>query len=198
MPRVAHHVMQGYHLINADSSMCHYCGSPAVATDFTPHPSALPRAGDMPKTMARVCRTCYNRIYYANVGQLDDSRRCGAALGLMTDKDKVELCQSPNRTRTKDLVSTSFMKGFDGTLVVPTRLRIQEDFMYVDGIPWSMAELRALQGPMALRMANMPETIVAECFWTILIADEQTKTIDIQKSMTMLNIHQGVDDVDEQ
>ena len=188
MARIAYEVQRQYKPIDVDPNWCIHCGAVAKHTDFTPHPTFLNLAPDIPRTSSRCCGPCYQRIYYANVVLEHASRREGAGQGLMTDEAKRRLCGGVKWARTTDVEAGKFIMGFQGRMVVPSSLRVDGEDIFVDGLRWTMAELHALQGPMALRMAGASDEVVTAWLWIAVVSDEMEKAIDVERAIDLLGI----------
>jgi hypothetical protein len=166
---------------------CYFCGGEKKGYDTTPHRSMLDRAPEsMERVRVAVCAKCGQRIHYANIVLNHATKREGAPLGLMTLEAKTRLCSNMPWQRSKG-GTPKFVLQEDG-LIVPGLTTVDGDTFYVDGKVWSLAEMRSVQGPMALRMVGANTSLVEECFWSLVVADEATKVIDVDKCKAILEI----------
>ncbi len=169
---------------------CYYCDEPTKLTDTTPNHRVHPdiRKGFPEQwSITDVCASCWSKIHRVN--WIESGVKFGVRQGMMTLSQKEALCKIG---ALKGQVIMPFGLGFNGTMVVPTGLMQDSDDdtkFYLKGIQWSILELRALQGPMALRGMGAPSEVVAECFWALVSADSIENTLfDIPKYQRLLEI----------
>ena len=170
-----------------DESTCFFCGAPKKGFDTTPHRSVMDRAPEsMERIKVAVCTSCSQRIHYANIVLDHSEKREGAPAGMMTLEAKRRLCQAARWARVVEGQKPSFVMKSD--MVVPSSTTVDGDSVYVGGVKWSTEELRAMQGPMAMKMVGVNREMVAECFWALVVADEATQIIDVEKCKAILEI----------
>lgn len=188
MARISQTILNLYKLQGPYES-CYFCGSPPTGFDTTPHHSAIKQAPDsMELVKVRVCTSCSQRIWYANVCLDNSSKREGAGKGLMTLEAKERLCSTKKWSRLRD-ENASFTIGEEGRMIVPKGyLRHEDGRIFVGPDEWTHEELMALQGPMALRALNLPNEVVQECFIAMIVADEATQCINPEKARRLLRL----------
>lgn len=186
MSRMADNSLVAFQMLGSRSE-CYYCGAPKKGYDTTPHRSVMEQAPEsMERVVTAVCTSCAQRIHYANMVLDHSTKREGADRGMMSFDAKKRLCQAARWSRVGEGQRPAFV--FNQGLVVPSSMTMDDGVIYVDGVLWSMSELRAMQGPLALKMIGSPMDVIAECFWSLVVADEVSKDIDVEKCKAILGI----------
>lgn len=186
MARMSQAVLSAFKLVGSEDA-CYFCGAPKKGYDTTPHRSVMNSAPQsMERVRVAVCTSCAQRIHYANMVLEHSEKREGAPLGMMSFEAKARLCEGGKWSRPNQAQRPKFVMH-DG-MVIPSSTTVDGESVYVGGVPWTWPELMALQGPMALKMVGVKPELVAECFWSLVVADEATKVIQTDKAMALLEI----------
>lgn len=165
MPRISNEVKSKYSMVGAQGpdAPCFYCGAPSAMDDLSPHP----KASEIDRTMypelwtiTRTCRKCWTAIYTANIA--GKGLKFNVPLGCMTIPHKQLLVGGT--PMGKPLDSMDFMSNFNRTLVLPNGITKLEDNYVFDGRMYSVAEIEALQGPIACLMSKLPRPVILKAF----------------------------------
>lgn len=192
MARVSQEVLNRYRFVG-EYDKCYYCGSPPTAFETTPHHSVIsdPEYAEAIETMewvkVRVCTSCNQRIWYANVALTHSAKREGARKGLMSLEAKERLCQGRKWLRMKD--ESAFKLSGDGRQIIPAGyFRHDDGRIFIGPDEWTEEELMAIQGPMAMKMVGLPAERIADCFYALVVADQVAQVINVEKARKLLKV----------
>lgn len=150
---------------DADDAPCYYCQAESVMDDLTPSP----KASDFDKSMfsgtwtiARTCRSCWGKIYTANVA--NSGIRFSVPKGCMTVEQKQEALNVRANAKSNS-TAAKYMLGFDKSLAVPSDTTKIENGPYIhSGHSFFEDEIKVLQGAFLLRLFQMEEELVVMAF----------------------------------
>lgn len=160
--RVTNAVKAKYTRLKPESEACFYCGNHSSLDDLTPHPKASEADRELFReefTITRVCKSCWSRIYTANVQ--NGGIKFNVALGCMTvEQKRLHINKVPVAMN-----QGAFVKTHDGSYVVPAQALKMEDGSWLVGEHKIFdEEMRALQGVFVLKMHAMDEEFIEETF----------------------------------
>lgn len=189
MGRLSNVVIEQYPTTGTQD-VCEFCGGEAKMWELTPHPRASAEhvaAFQGEKCKVRVCEPCWAKVHRVN--WIERGERYGVERGCLTLTQKRHLCtgQGSIGSVVKD---SRFVMGFSDMMIVPNgtmRDTADPTIFFQGSTKWTVDEIMALQGPMALRMVGAPTEAVAKCFW-MLVNDPSGDLFDLEKYVAILEI----------
>lgn len=160
MTKVSNQEKAKYTRLNPESEKCYYCGNDGVMDDMTPSPKASEPDKALfldPWTIARVCRSCWGKIYTANIAAA--GAKFFVPKGCMTVQHKQSLFGIADREESEYVVNRSC-----GLITHIKMLKAEGGSFMLNGQTFSIEELKALQGPLLALYVKLPMDVVQIAF----------------------------------